>query len=134
MRYLLDTNVILPYLANEQTGKALLSQLAADGIAISTITLMEVWQGLYQTAAPLTATERYQAFFDAVVILPFDEPVARRCAKLRYDLQRQGARIRPRALDLMIAATALEHGLVLVTRNTGDYHDVPQLVLYQGQW
>jgi predicted nucleic acid-binding protein len=35
-----------------------------------------------------------------------------------------------RALDLLIAAPALEHQLTLVTRNLGDYNDIPGLDLY----
>ena len=31
----------------------------------------------------------------------------------------------------MIAATALEHNLTLVTRNVRDYDDIPNLTLYQ---
>ncbi len=36
-----------------------------------------------------------------------------------------------RSLDLIIAATALEYNLTLVTRNTEDYADVPDLKLYR---
>ena len=36
-----------------------------------------------------------------------------------------------RAMDLLIAATALEHDLVLVTRNTRHYADVADLRLHQ---
>jgi len=56
--------------------------------------------------------------------------VARRCARLRLDLKNRGKRVRSRALDLITAATALEHGLTLVTRNTVDYHDIPGLTLH----
>ena len=56
--------------------------------------------------------------------------IAERCAGLRETLQRHGKRVRPRALDLIVAATALEYGLTLVTRNTDDYRDIPGLTLY----
>jgi predicted nucleic acid-binding protein len=35
--------------------------------------------------------------------------------------------VRQRALDLIIAATALEHDLTLVTRNREDFQDIPGL-------
>jgi len=35
-------------------------------------------------------------------------------------------------LDLLIAATALEHELTIVTRNIEDFNDIPGLVLYAG--
>jgi len=42
-------------------------------------------------------------------------------------LRRQGKRVNNRALDLLIAATAIEHDLTLVTRNLQDYGDIPGL-------
>jgi predicted nucleic acid-binding protein len=66
----------------------------------------------------------------AFPLLGVSKDVARRCAGIRHDLRSQGKRVRPRALDLLIAATALEHGLTLVTSNTGDYSDIPGLRLY----
>ncbi len=56
--------------------------------------------------------------------------VAERCPLLRETLRSQGRRVNSRALDLMNAATALEHGLTLVTRNVDDYKDIPGLSLY----
>jgi predicted nucleic acid-binding protein len=38
--------------------------------------------------------------------------------------------VKARALDLMNAAIALEHDLILVTRNIEDYKDIPDLKLY----
>jgi predicted nucleic acid-binding protein len=49
---------------------------------------------------------------------------------LRSNLKAQGRRVRPRALDLITTATALEHGLTLVTRKITDYQDIPGLTLY----
>jgi predicted nucleic acid-binding protein len=36
---------------------------------------------------------------------------------------------RSRALDLLNAATALEHELTLFTRNRADYEDIPDLAI-----
>jgi predicted nucleic acid-binding protein len=41
--------------------------------------------------------------------------------------------VKSRALDLIIAATTLEYGLTLVTKNTDDFKDIPDLTLYQPQ-
>jgi len=51
-------------------------------------------------------------------------------ARLRRDLRARKLPVAQRALDLFIAATALEHQLTLVTHNRGDYADVPGLTLY----
>lgn len=60
------------------------------------------------------------------------DSVAKRCATIREHLKQEGKRVKPRALDLMIASIALEYDLILVTRNVKDYHDIPDLKLYQG--
>jgi predicted nucleic acid-binding protein len=60
---------------------------------------------------------------------PLSPAIARRCARLREELKGRGRRVRDRALDLIIAATALEHELRLVTRNLADYEDIPDLAL-----
>ena len=130
MLYLIDSNWVIQHLANVPEAVQLLDQLAADGFAVSIITYMEAFQGVLQSPTPEQAQAKFQAFFDAVPVFPVSRAVARRCASLREALKQQNRSVRPRALDLIIAATALEHGLILVTRNVDDYTDVPGLDLY----
>jgi predicted nucleic acid-binding protein len=110
---------------------ALVATLARDGVAVSAVTFMEAWQGIYRGINPQQIGVQYQRFFDSILILSFDEAIAKRCAKIRHDLKQQGLRTRERALDLQIAATAMEYGLELVTRNIGDYTDIAGLTLSQ---
>ena len=134
MRYLLDTNVIIRYLNDDADTIQLLVTLArtaSEPFFVSAVTQMEVWDGVYRAVNPTQIEREYQAFFDDLTILPFDSDVARRGAKLRHDLRQQSIRTRDRALDLQIAATALHHGLELVTYNDQDYDDIAGLRLYQ---
>lgn len=91
---------------------------------------MEIYQGVERAGDPEGAEAELSAFLESVPILPFSPAVARRCARLRESLRRSGRRVNQRALDLIIAATALEHDLTLVTRNQDDYRDIPGLRLY----
>jgi predicted nucleic acid-binding protein len=50
---------------------------------------------------------------------------------MREDLAHHDTRVRSRALDLITAAIALEHGYTLVTYNRKDYEDIAELSLYQ---
>lgn len=131
MPYLIDTDWVIDHLANVPGALQLLDRLASEGIAISIITYMEVYQGVERSPDPKEAQTKLQAFLESVPILPLSPAVARRCARLREALKRQGKRVNTRALDLIIAATALEYNLALVTRNTEDYDDIADLKLYQ---
>lgn len=131
MHYLLDTNWVIFGLINDCEAVDLIDTLMADGVAVSMVTYMEAYQGTLRETTSEAERAAFGRFFATVPILPFSAPVARRCAELRHQLKRQGRRVNSRAMDLIIAATALEYGLELVTRNTSDYDDVPGLTLYQ---
>ena len=131
MAYLIDTDWVIDYLADVTEAADLLSELAEDGIAISIITYMEVYEGVGRSANPEAAEETLAAFLTDVPIVSFSLAVARRCATLRDTLRRQGKRVNARALDLIVAATALEANLTLVTRNVDDYRDIHDLSLHQ---
>jgi predicted nucleic acid-binding protein len=129
MPYLIDTDVLSDHLADDPATVQLLQQPVPDGISISMITYMEAYQGVLQSPDPAAAQAKFAAFIAQVPVVPFSHEVARRCAELRLTLKQEGKRVRPRALDLITAATALQHNLTLVTRNLDDYRDIPQLVL-----
>lgn len=132
MAYLIDSDWVIDHLSEVPEATQLLGELAEDGIAISIITYLEVYQGILKSDDPKVAEENLATFLEGTVVLPLSQAVARRCAQIRHHLKQQGKRVHPRALDLIIAATAVEHGLTLVTRNTTDYNDIPNLKLYRG--
>jgi predicted nucleic acid-binding protein len=131
MAYLIDSDVVIDHLADDPAAQRLLDRLTPDGLTISMITYLEVYQGTLVSPDPEQAQAKLDAFLAAVPVTPFSAEVARRCARLRAELQQQGKRVRSRALDLLTAATALEHELTLVTRNLSDYADIPSLALYE---
>ena len=63
----------------------------------------------------------------AVTVLPYDGAVARVFGQVRADLERSGARL-PDA-DVQIAATAIYHGLELVTGDVRHLQRIPRLRL-----
>ena len=128
MAYLLDSDWLILRSANRPTAVQLVRQLASAGLAVSVITYLEVFQGLDREPDPGAAEVRLGRLLATMTVLPVSRDVARRCAFRA--LRQQGRRIGPRALDLLIAATAIEHDLALVTRNVDDYRDVPGLRLY----
>jgi len=91
---------------------------------------MEIFDGLAREPNPQQAETDLQTFLTGVLLFPFTLAVARRCAGVRHALRTQGRRVGSRALDLIVAATAIEHDLILVSRNREDYKGVPGLPLY----
>lgn len=130
MRYLLDTTVLIPYFAGDPPMVQLVRSLAPGGIAVSILSYIEAYQGAIEEADAEAAKRQCAAFFAGVAVLPVSPAVGRRCAEIRSYLKRQGKNPRKRAFDLVIAATALEHSLELVTHNTKDFQDIPGLTRY----
>lgn len=122
MKYLLDTNV----LSDLRRGRPELVEWTHrhpdDDFAISAVTLMELERGVRR----IERRDRRQGavlrgWLDDQVVpefagrtLPIDVSVARRAGALHVPDPMP-------AEDAYIAATALVHELVLVTRNTGDF-------------
>lgn len=125
--YLLDTNVISE-LRKAKSGNAdhhvltWANSVSAACLFISVISVLEIETGilLVERRDPAQAavlrswlnTHVLPAFSER--ILPVDTAVAQRCAKLHVPDPRSER-------DALIAATALIHGLTVVTRNTQDF-------------
>jgi tRNA(fMet)-specific endonuclease VapC len=129
MRYLIDSDWFIDYLDGVADAVALIQPMVSDGFGISIITYIEVYHGVLQRSSAV-AEDQLASLLRGIPIVPVSIPVAQRCGRLRARMQSQGRRIRSRALDLIIAATAIEHDLMLVTRNIDDYRDIPGLKMY----
>lgn len=66
-------------------------------------------------------------FFGPLISLPFDDRCAEEAGLIRLDLERSGRPIAPN--DLLIAAIARAHDLVLVTHNSREFGRIPGLQL-----
>ena len=125
--YLLDTNVVSE-LRKAKSGKAdkrvvsWAKGVPASSLYLSSISLLELEIGvlLIEQRDPLQGT-MLRVWLDEQVIPVFadrtiavDAAVARRCARLHVPDPRSER-------DALIAASALVHGLVIVTRNVVDF-------------
>ena len=99
---------------------------------ISAITLAELSVGPLATddeaerARRLAHVQQAEADFDP---LPFDAAAARAFGRVASSPCRSGRKPAARALDALIAATAIANGLPLYTCNPGDFHGIAGLVL-----
>ena len=131
MPYLIDSDYVIDYLTEEALATDLLESLAQEPFFTSVMTYIEVFQGTLHADSPISSQSKLSIFIEGAPILPVTKEIGERCARLREVLWQQGKRSNRRAYDLVIAATALEHNLTLVTRNVSDYEDIPGLSLYR---
>lgn len=124
---LLDTDILSEVLkAKDQVVLARAQDYltAHQRFAFSAITFYEVLRGLLAKRASRQLS-RFLNTARSSEILPIDLSVLQRAAELWAEAQTQG---RPRDdADLIIAATALESGLELVTGNVAHFTWVPGL-------
>ncbi len=118
-RVLVDTN-ILGDLSRRAPNAGVLAWAARTRVvALSVVTVEEVTYGLGRRPAP-----RLRAWFDGFLaqsceVLDVTTPIASLAGTLRGQFAARG-QVRAQA-DMLIAATAAHHGLVLVTRNVRDF-------------
>ena len=121
--YLIDT-VVLSELRKPQRDARLAAWVARQrttDLFVSVVTIGEIERGIARKRATDQGfAAALAAWLDRVLavygerVLPFDLHVARRWGQLSAALGNDSA-------DLMISATALEHGLTVVTRNVSDF-------------
>ena len=119
--YLADSNALIDLVLDRLPAASaawLDGQLAAQQVAISVITRIE----LLTKTQPAAEYATMQALVRSVQVLPLDEPVIRQTIALRQQH-------RVKLPDAIIAATALAHGLPLLTRNAADFRRVAALAL-----
>lgn len=126
---LLDTNILSEPL-RRIPHKKVYARLGvqAGNFAASIITLNELRFGAMLHAHSNEFWSKIETTLMPLVRwMPIDHAIAIRAADLRAHLQRKG--YTAGANDCLIAATALVHDLVLVTRNTGHFEQMPGLQL-----
>jgi len=123
--FLLDTNVLSELRRRDRTHPAVAAwadRVRPADLFVSAITILEIEAGTLMVARRDKAQGAIlRAWIDNKVlstfetrILPVDTAVALRCARLHVPDPRSER-------DALIAATALVHGLKLVTRNVADF-------------
>ena len=135
MARLIDTSVFVGLERDGKTLYALQTVVSDAPFALASITASELLLGIYQ-ALPSDQRERRMTFVESVLngvqVLPFDLAVARTHARLIAQLAAVGKLIGSN--DMIIAATALTHGYVVLTHNLRHFERVPGLVVNAPAW
>ena len=126
MNYFADSDYVIDYLNGRDQAVQLLKSVSAV-LSISTITYGEVMEGILYEERGEERLEALDWFLQDTSMVPVDRAVAERWARLSADLRI--ARTPLPDADLLIAATAIVHGAVLMTRNRKHFERVPNLTL-----
>ncbi|BBZ67956.1 hypothetical protein MINS_33850 [Mycolicibacterium insubricum] len=121
---LLDTSVVIDLDVIEPAD-------LPDETSVSALTLAELSAGTHATDDPAERArrqDRLQQLESWVEPLAFDADCAREYGRVYAAVVAAGRQPRRRAVDLLIAATALAAGLPLYTRNADDFRGLEGLV------
>lgn len=127
MRYLLDTDTCIHLLRGHRAVVAQAGRHSPANLAVSAITRFELLYGVECCPPAWKKKEsgKVRLLLENLVILLFTGETSSYAATIRASLKAAGNPIGP--MDLLIAATALENGLLLVTNKLEEFQRVPRL-------
>ena len=123
--FLLDTDWVIDHFNGISQVSTRLKELQPQGLALSVISVAELWEGVYFSRDPKSSQKTLEEFLSGVVILGLDEEVCKRFGQLRGSLRKRGQNVGD--FDLLISATALRHSLTLLTNNRKHFQGVPEV-------
>jgi predicted nucleic acid-binding protein len=123
--YLVDTDWAIHHLNGHPAITQRLQDLHHEGLALSVAALAEIYEGVYYSRDPEASERSLIAFLESVSLIGIDEETAKIFARERGRLRAMGMLIGD--VDLFIAATALQHGVTLLTNNRRHFERIPGL-------
>ena len=125
--YLLDTDIIIYALKGHPGVKSSLEKHALSPMAMSVISLMELYYGAHRSAQPEANIARVRTLEHAFRILPAADDIAGTFGSLKAHMATAGTMLDD--FDLIIAATALAMNLTLVSNNERHFARIEGLKL-----
>lgn len=127
LKYLLDTNIVTYVIKRRPVEMLSVFNANAGRMAISAITLSELFHGAEKSAKVQQNLAVVEEFSSLLEVLPYTAKASQHYGAIRSELEKSG---RPIGVhDLHIAAHARSEGLTLVTNNLGEFERVPGLLL-----
>ncbi len=127
MKYLIDADWVINHLRGSERVSGKLEELAAWGLALSIVSLAELYEGIYRSTNPEKAEESLNRFLTAVTVLGINGAICRTFGRERARLRKEGQLIGD--FDLLIASTCLHHDLILLTGNVREFKRVEGIKL-----
>jgi tRNA(fMet)-specific endonuclease VapC len=127
LKYLLDTNIVIYVIKRRPIEVLVLFNEHAGRMAISAITLSELYHGAEKSAKVSQNLEVIEEFSSLLEVLPYTAKASAHYGSIRSALEKAGQPIGVN--DLHIAAHARSEGLVVVTNNVSEFARVPGLMV-----
>lgn len=115
IHYLIDTDWVIDFLKGKKETFDKLSELYESGLAISVISLSELYEGVYGSTNKEKHLTSLEAFLNGITVLDVNDKIAELFGQERARLLKSGKLIDN--FDLMIASTCLYYDLTLLTNN-----------------
>jgi tRNA(fMet)-specific endonuclease VapC len=126
LKYLLDTNIVIYVIKRRPVEVLGVFNENAGRMAISAITLSELFHGAEKSAKVAQNLAVVEEFASLLEVLPYTAKASQHYGAVRAALEKAG---RPIGVnDLHIAAHARSEGLTLVTSNLSEFERVPGLL------
>ena len=126
--YLIDTNVCIHFLNGSSLAiKKHFQEYSPKDIVLCSVVKAELLFGARKSQRVEANLQILRHFFTPLDSLPFDDRCAEEAGLIRADLGAQGTPIGPN--DLLIAATARTHDVLLVSHNCNEFARVTGLKL-----
>ncbi len=125
--FLLDTDTIIYSLKGDPIVNQNISQYANEPMKICSATLMELYYGAYKSQMVLSNLAKVKAIEEAFEVLPIGVESVQIFGLLKANFEAIGKRLDD--FDLIIAACAMAHNLILVSNNAKHYSRIEGLRL-----
>jgi len=125
MHYLIDTDWVIHHLNGRPDIIQRLQALQPEGLGLAVVALAELYEGVYYSRNPAQSKQKLNDFLESVTVVGIDEKTAQIFGRERGRLRAAGMLIGD--MDLLIAATALQHDLTLLTNNRSHFERIEGL-------
>jgi len=115
-QYLLDTTTIIDHLRGNKKVNFYLEEIGTRGdiVGCCCINITETYTGMKDKEK-----EKTDKFIDSLYYLPVTKEIAKLAGKLKQKYGKKGKTLA--TSDVIIAATAITYGLILITKNIKHY-------------
>ena len=124
-QYLLDTTTIIDHLRGDKKVNFYLEEIGTRGdiVGCCCINITETYTGMKDKEK-----EQTDKFIESLYYFPVTKEIAKLAGKLKQKYDKKGKTLA--TSDVIIAATAITYGLILITKNVKHYPS-PELVIQE---